>query len=28
VSDPIVDEVRAVRYAVALEYGYDVKKAS
>ena len=25
-KDPIVDEVRAVREAVACEYGYDVKK--
>jgi hypothetical protein len=26
VSDPIVDEVRAFRDAVARGYGYDVKK--
>jgi len=26
VSDPIVDEARVVRDAVAREYGYDVKK--
>ena len=25
-SDPIVDEVRAVRDAVAREYGYDMEK--